>query len=144
MAIVFYISGHGFGHASREVEVINTLAPSLRASGGYLFADARFADGNEIPQVPRHQATAQLQYSGPFTAAIQGRWSAMQFDDDLNELPLDGYLVADVFLGWPVTQGIDIVLGAENIFDETIEVSATPVTTIGQPRAFRLGIRYVR
>ena len=25
-AIVFYISGHGFGHASREVEVINTLA----------------------------------------------------------------------------------------------------------------------
>ena len=25
-AVVFYISGHGFGHASREVEVINTLA----------------------------------------------------------------------------------------------------------------------
>ena len=25
-SVVFYISGHGFGHASREVEVINTLA----------------------------------------------------------------------------------------------------------------------
>ncbi len=26
MAIVFYISGHGFGHASRDVEIINRLA----------------------------------------------------------------------------------------------------------------------
>ena len=32
-AIVFYISGHGFGHASREIEVINSLEPLLRASG---------------------------------------------------------------------------------------------------------------
>ncbi|HYN07573.1 MAG TPA: hypothetical protein VES67_09305 [Vicinamibacterales bacterium] len=32
MIVVFYISGHGFGHASREVEIINALdelAPSL-------------------------------------------------------------------------------------------------------------------
>ena len=26
MTVVFYISGHGFGHASRQVEVINALA----------------------------------------------------------------------------------------------------------------------
>ena len=32
-SIVFYISGHGFGHAAREVEVINHLEPVLRASG---------------------------------------------------------------------------------------------------------------
>lgn len=32
-SIVFYISGHGFGHASREVEVINQLEPVLRAAG---------------------------------------------------------------------------------------------------------------
>src|SRR4051812_46499280 len=25
MTIVFYISGHGFGHASRDIEVINTI-----------------------------------------------------------------------------------------------------------------------
>src|SRR5207244_3935606 len=32
-AVVFYISSHGFGHASRQIEVINTLtsgAPELR------------------------------------------------------------------------------------------------------------------
>lgn len=32
-AIVFYISAHGFGHASRQVEVINTLEPAIRAIG---------------------------------------------------------------------------------------------------------------
>jgi hypothetical protein len=33
MTVVFYISGHGFGHASREVEILNALGalnPSLR------------------------------------------------------------------------------------------------------------------
>ena len=32
-AVVFYISGHGFGHASRDVEVMNALGarrPDLR------------------------------------------------------------------------------------------------------------------
>jgi L-arabinokinase len=28
-SVVFYISGHGFGHASRDVEVINALGPSF-------------------------------------------------------------------------------------------------------------------
>lgn len=32
-AIVFYVSGHGFGHASRQVEVLNRLEPALRATG---------------------------------------------------------------------------------------------------------------
>src|SRR5690606_7892922 len=27
--IAFYISGHGFGHASRQIEIINALAPRL-------------------------------------------------------------------------------------------------------------------
>lgn len=28
-AVAFYISGHGFGHASRQIEIINALAPRL-------------------------------------------------------------------------------------------------------------------
>ncbi len=29
--VVFYVSGHGFGHVSREVEVMNALAARLGA-----------------------------------------------------------------------------------------------------------------
>lgn len=28
-SVAFYISGHGFGHASRQIEIINALAPAL-------------------------------------------------------------------------------------------------------------------
>jgi L-arabinokinase len=49
MRIAFYISGHGFGHASRDVELINTIAasrPGVRifvrtAAPRWLFAAAR-------------------------------------------------------------------------------------------------------
>ena len=130
---------------SRGVEVESDwrVTPSLRASAGYLFSDSTFSNARQLPQVPRHQATAQLSYTRRATAALQARWSAMQFDDDLNQLTLDGYVVADAFVSIPAGP-VAITLAAENLFDETVEVSATPVTTIGQPRSIRVGLRYSR
>lgn len=64
MTIVFYISGHGFGHASREVEVINQLEPVLRASGSRLSiilrtaADPWLLDRNL--RVPAERMPAQV------------------------------------------------------------------------------------
>ncbi|HUP49300.1 MAG TPA: TonB-dependent receptor [Thermoanaerobaculia bacterium] len=127
-----------------ELEGEWRLTPSLRASAGYLFSDATFGSGNRLPQVPRHQATAQARFTARFTAALQARWSAMQYDDDLNRLPLRGYVVADAFVAVPIGRRISATLALENIFDEPIEVSATPVTTLGQPRAIRAGLRYTR
>ena len=36
MTVAFYISGHGFGHASRQVEILNTLGPRLPAGARIL------------------------------------------------------------------------------------------------------------
>jgi outer membrane cobalamin receptor len=91
--------------------------------------------------VPREQATAQLSWRN---LGAQLRWSAMQFDDDRNDLPLRGYIVADLFGSHPIARGLDLTLAIENLFDEEIEASATPVVTLGQPRALRLGLRYAR
>jgi hypothetical protein len=68
----------------------------------------------------------------------------MQFDDDRNELPLSPYFVADVFVSQPISRAIELTLAAENVFDRVTEVSATPVISHGQPRAFRVGLRYAR
>jgi outer membrane receptor protein involved in Fe transport len=68
----------------------------------------------------------------------------MQFDDDRNELPLAGYFVVDAFAAYPFRKGFDVTLALENLFGEDVEVSATPVVTLGQPRAIRVGLRYVR
>jgi outer membrane receptor protein involved in Fe transport len=128
-----------------ELDAEWRLGTDWRASAGWLFVDATIREGDlrgkRVPQVPRHQATAQLQWRN---AGAQVRWSAMQFDDDRNELPLGGYFVADLFASHPVARGLDVTLAVENVFDEEIEVSATPVTTYGQPRAWRIGLRYGR
>ena len=127
-----------------EIEGEWRFSPSLRASAGYLFAEARFADGNRFPQVPRHQATAQLTWSSRFTTSLQTRWSAMQYDDDLNRLALASYFVADAFVAVPIARGLQAIVAAENLTDARVEVAATPVTTLGQPRSIRIGLRYGR
>lgn len=131
-----------------ELDTDWRFGPHWRASAGWLYVDARIGTGdlrgNRVPQVPRHQATAQLLYTARATAGVQTRWSAMQFDDDRNELPLDSYFVADLFASYPVMRGIEATIAVENVFDAAVEASASPVVTLGQPRAWRVGLRYSR
>jgi outer membrane receptor protein involved in Fe transport len=119
------------------------LARDWRASASWLFVDATVRDGElrgrRVPQVPRHQATAQISWRN---AGAQLRWSGEQFDDDRNALPLDGYFVADVFTKHSLGGGLDVTLAIENLLDADVEASATPVVTLGQPRALRIGLRY--
>ena len=129
---------------SRGVELDGEwrIGGDWRVSASWLYVDAT-VDGSDlrVPQVPRHQATAQATWR---SAGVQARWSGMQFDDDRNELPLDGYFVLDAFAAHPLGRGLDVTIAVENVFDEEVEVSATPVVTLGQPRAIRLGLRYAR
>ncbi|HEX6640017.1 MAG TPA: TonB-dependent receptor, partial [Thermoanaerobaculia bacterium] len=116
-----------------------------RASAGLLFVDATVRDGalrgNRVPQVARAQATAQVAWK---RIGAQLRWSSSQFDDDRNELPLDGYFVADLFASHPLTHGVELTLALENATNAEVEASATPVITLGQPRAWRAGLRWTR
>jgi len=75
---------------------------------------------------------------------VQLRWSSAQFDDDLNELPLRGFAVADLFASRAITGRLTATLAVENLFDRRIEAGATPVITLGTPRAVRVGVRYGR
>ena len=68
----------------------------------------------------------------------------MQFDDDRNTLPLAPYFVVDLFAAHPLSHALELTAAVENLFDRDVEVSATPVITLGQPRAFRVGLRYER
>ncbi|MFP5245093.1 MAG: TonB-dependent receptor [Thermoanaerobaculia bacterium] len=126
-----------------ELDADWRFARDWRASAGLLFVDATVREGDlrgkRIPQVPRSQATAQLAWRG---IGAQLRWSSMQFDDDRNELPLDGYFVADLFASQPIGRGLEATFAVENLTDAEVEASATPVVTLGQPRAWRVGLRW--
>jgi outer membrane receptor protein involved in Fe transport len=112
-----------------------------RVSSGLLFVDATVRDGKRIPQVPRLQATAQAMWR---RIGAQVRWSSMQFDDDRNELPLGSALVVDLIASHPIARALDLTFAIENATNAEVEASATPVVTLAQPRAWRVGVRYAR
>ncbi|HLJ74488.1 MAG TPA: TonB-dependent receptor, partial [Thermoanaerobaculia bacterium] len=112
------------------------------ANAGDQFADATLSSGARTPQVPRNTATMQVAYRS--LAGVQARWSTMQFDDDVNQFPLRGYFVVDAFAAHPIAPKLAATLSLENIFNARIQTAATPVITLGQPRAVRVGLRYGR
>jgi outer membrane receptor protein involved in Fe transport len=134
-----------------EVEWDARLTNSFTVSGGYLFADATVVsfpanallEGLQIPQVARHQLTFQARYVNPalLTAAVQGRASGAQFDDDQNRFRLDPYFTLDAFASRRITRGLEAFLAAENLFDQRYTTGLTPVRTVGPPLLLRLGFR---
>ena len=66
----------------------------------------------------------------------------MQFDDDVNQFPLRSYAVADLFASYPIAPRLDATIAIENATNRRVEVSATPVLTLGTPRTIRVGVRY--
>jgi len=128
-----------------ELEGESRIGDRWSVSAGYLFSDATVSTGTQVPQVPRNQATAQLVMNMTRdTFAVQTRWSGPQFDDDLNQFPLRSYVLADAFVSHALNANVMLTLAAENLFDARVEVSATPVYTLGPSRAVRLGVRYAR
>jgi ABC-type amino acid transport substrate-binding protein len=72
-----------------EIDFEKSLGARWTIDAGWLTTDARLSTGKRPPQVPRHQATLQLRF---MSLGAQLRWSAMQFDDDLNQLAPTGKL----------------------------------------------------
>lgn len=129
-----------------ELDAEERVGRYWRMSAGYLFSDARVATGDltgkRLPQVPRNTATLQLALApSGGSAGVQVRWSSMQFDDDLNQFPLRSYAVADLFASYPIAPHFDATIAVENATNRRVEVSATPVFTLGTPRTVRVGLR---
>ena len=130
-----------------EVDADQRLSSQWHLSAGYLFCDAVVTSGDlagkRLPQVPRNTATLQLAFTpSRGNAGMQARWSSMQFDDDVNRFPLRSYAVADLFASYPIATRFDATIAIENATNRRIEVSATPVLTLGTPRTIRVGVRY--
>ena len=133
-----------------EVDAAVRVASGLTVTAGYLLADARVLDnpadptlvGLRTPQVPRHQASAQVRYaSARVTSALLARWSAMVFEDDRNRVALAGFATLDAVLSVPVGSRLELRAAVENLTDQRYEVGRTPVPTVGPPRTARVALR---
>ncbi len=114
-----------------------------RAEAGYLFADSRYVTGPRIPEVPKHQGSAQLSYEWKGTVASLGvRAYGAQFDDDLNQFRLPGFATVQFVVRQRVTKYLVADFAAENLLNHQIATGFTPTPTIGAPRLLRVGARF--
>ena len=110
----------------------------MEASGA-----AAFLNGLRPAQTPNFAGTLSANWErGGKGFEIDLRRVGAQFDDDLNQFPLRGYFVADVFAAHAIAPHLDATLAVENLFDRRVETAATPVITLGQPRTARVGLRF--
>jgi outer membrane receptor protein involved in Fe transport len=109
----------------------------------YLFVDPRFSTGERIPQVSRHQGSAQLTYfNGGTMASVGLRSYAFQFEDELNRFILPGFSSVQTIVRQRLTANLSATLTFENLLDREYFVGLTPTPVTGPPRLWRAGVRW--
>jgi outer membrane cobalamin receptor len=114
-----------------------------RADFQYLFADSRYATGYRIAQIPKHQGSAQAVYQhGGAMASLGVRSYAYQFDDDLNQFRLPGYAVVELAARRHLAASLSAEAAIDNALNHDFYIAFTPTPNIGQPRLWRIGLRW--
>ncbi len=128
-----------------EAELHLRPRPHWELQASYLYTDSTVErTGLRVPQVPRNQGSFGIAFDGPLAVLLQGRWAGEQFDDDLNQLPLRGYFVADLSLRRSFGDRLAVFLSAENLFNRKVATGRTLVETLGNPRLVQLGVTVKR
>jgi outer membrane receptor protein involved in Fe transport len=124
---------------SVALELAYTLAESRVVSAGAMAE----LEGKQLAQDPVHRASAQLAVdaSERTRAGVQLRVIGPQYEDDQNELRMDGYAVIDASLGLRIAGPLEIFAAVENLLDTSYLVGRAGVDTIGQPLMARMGMR---
>jgi outer membrane cobalamin receptor len=114
-----------------------------RADFRYLFVNSRYVTGYRIAQIPKHQGSAQAIYQHGGTMASLGvRSYAYQFDDDLNQFRLPGYAVVEFAARQRLAASLSAEAAIDNLLDHQFYTAFTPTPNIGQPRLWRIGLRW--
>ncbi|MGH9582301.1 MAG: TonB-dependent receptor domain-containing protein, partial [Bryobacteraceae bacterium] len=110
---------------------------------GYMFADARLSTGQRIPQVPKQQGTAELIYRYKSTMISGGlRAFGLAFDDDLNQFLLPGFATIGITAQQHLTRRLSALVSVDNLLDRSYLVALTPFPNTGEPRIWRVGLRW--
>jgi outer membrane cobalamin receptor len=121
----------------------------------YLFADSSYGSSNltpqliglRIPQVAKHQGTAQLSWSRPGTFIAAGlRAYSLQFENDQNTLILPGYSTIQLAAQQQIVRSLSATFEIDNLLDHEywtgLTTGATGAPNIGSPFLFRVGLRW--
>ena len=120
-------------------------------SGGYAFSPTRVispgqpADGKWAIRAARHTVTSGISFDAPrwISIAAEGRHVGERYDDDLNEVQLDGFWLVGLRVNRALGRGLTAHIKVENLLDEDFEIARTRagLADMGAPRWITAGIR---
>ncbi|HYE27104.1 MAG TPA: TonB-dependent receptor [Allosphingosinicella sp.] len=121
---------------------------------GYSFADARIRasgaaaplDGLRPAQTPRHSLSAAFAWRGADGAAgsLAARWTAGQYEDDLNRQFIPSALTLDAAASLPLGRRLALEARAENLTGERVVagISGAGIVERASPRTLWIGLRW--
>ncbi|OAH47036.1 TonB-dependent receptor [Sphingobium yanoikuyae] len=129
--------------ASAQLPANFSLLASYAYSRSKVDAPGMAFDGFAPAQVPRHSASATLAWApraGPELSATL-RYTAKQYEDDLQSDVLPDALTLDALARLPIGHGISLVARGENLFDEDVVTrNAGGSIDLGTPRTLWIGV----
>jgi outer membrane receptor protein involved in Fe transport len=100
--------------------------------------------GTWIPEVPREMATVQVRAAsrrlGSLTLAARAAGRA--YDGSANTYELHSFYVIDAYGERSFGQRWTAFVGAQNLMDRSVDVSRTPILTLGTPFLAQGGVRF--
>lgn len=115
----------------------------FRYEMSYLLADSRYVTRERLPQVPKHQGSAQLSWVRDGSLlTLSLRTSGLQFEDDRNTQLLPGYALLQISARQRLKAGLAATLAVENAAGRRILTGFTPFPQTGAPLLFRIGLRW--
>jgi outer membrane receptor protein involved in Fe transport len=100
--------------------------------------------GKRLPQDPVHRIAGMVEARPrpDWIARVEGIAALVQYEDDLNTLPLGTQFRLDVTVSHLLGPGVEVYGGVENILDRRDLVGRAGVNTISGPFTVRLGVRF--
>ncbi len=127
------------------------IAPQWYVTAAYTYADSRVVAapgspqlvGKQLPQDPSQRANLSAAFDDPrlLTVSVQLNYIGLEYEDDLNTLPMAQALIVNVFAAWHFNPMLDIYVGVENLLNTQYLVGRAGVDTVGQPRFIHGGFR---
>jgi outer membrane receptor protein involved in Fe transport len=134
-----------------ELAVEARPAHGWELTAGYTYVDSRVLEaasapgtiGKRLPQDPVHRiaGSVEARFAPGWTARVQGIAALVQYEDDLNTLPLGTQFRLDAYLARAIGPVVEIYTAVENVLDRRDLVGRAGVNTISGPFTVRLGVR---
>ena len=126
-----------------EAEVSYRWGRAWDVWAAYLYSEPQADDtGLRVPQVPLNQGSMGIGYRGSIQALAELRFVSEQFEDDRNQLRLEGFAVLDLWVQRVLNDQVGLFVAVENVFDRIYPVGRTPTETIGAPRLVHGGVDF--